>query len=341
MKSVMYQNILEQPAVLANIVTGNQEIEAFSTDILSRKNLYLVGTGASLMAAQASVPAFAAGCGRIPFVIPASEIFYYSHIFNHDSAVVLISQSGDSYETCKMCEWMTQRKLPFWGITNEPDSTLYRMATKTLLMGAGKELSSATKTYTATLMLLFRVAAIGTNMLHQLSDLPPLVSKTIKDCVEAVDRASEAFLDCAGKPMYVLADTINGPAAQEAALMLKEKARILAEGMTASAFRHGAVEVVEPGLKILFCAPVKEQAKDSEIHIRYLLDRGCSVTVIALDKPDCIDTAHYIPLPYCSNPVFTALPVIIPCQILAEHIANRMGLNVDGFRYLSKVVSAY
>lgn len=341
MKSVMYQNIMEQPQVLSAIVESNQNIDAFTADLLAHKTLYLVGTGASLMAAQAAVPAFAAGCGRIPHVIAAGEVFYYTHMFDRDSAVVLISQSGDSYETVKMCEWMHQRGLPFWGITNEPESTLCRMATRTLLMEAGKELSSATKTYTATLMLLLQVAAVSEPMRSELAALPCLVQEAIALCQEPIERIAPEFVDWAGKPMYVLADSINTAAAQEAALMLKEKARILAEGMTASAFRHGAVEVIEPGLKILFCAPIKDQAGPSEVHIRFLQEHGCDVTVVAPQKPECIDEAHFIPLPECPNHPFTALPVVVPCQLLAERIADLMGLDVDGFRYLSKVVASY
>lgn len=134
-KSGMYKNISEQAEVLTRLTDNYDEvIGGFAGDVLAREKLFLVGTGASLNGALSSIPAFAKLSGRVPFVIPASEIGYYTHLFDSDSAVVLISQSGDSFETKLMCDVMQGKGLPFWGITNEVDSTLAQRADKVLLM---------------------------------------------------------------------------------------------------------------------------------------------------------------------------------------------------------------
>ncbi len=340
MKSGMLQNIWEQPDVLAGLVQNAQDYSGFKKDVLSKENIFIVGTGGSLNGALACVTAFAKYAGRVPVVLPASEIGYYTHLFNEKSAVVLISQSGESFETKQMCHLMAERGLPFWGLTNEEGSTLATMATKTLLMGAGKEVSSATKTYTATVMLLYLVAAADSEaaMTH-LARIPACVEQTLLACQSKIEAVANILLK--EKAMVVLADNINGASARASALLLKEKNLIMAEGMTASEFRHGAVEVIEKGLQVLYHAPCDQNRGETLKHIDFLQKTGCDITFVSTDKPATIAEERFLPVFTPGEDVFTHISAILPSQLLTERLARMQGLDVDNFRYLTKIVGNY
>ncbi len=339
-KSGMLINILEQEGVLQKLVCGNKEIECFAQDVRSKKNIFIVGTGASLNAAYACIVAFTQFAGIVPCVIPAAEIDYYLHVFNEDSAVILISQSGDSFETKMMCEFMQNKNLPFWGITNEANSTLAKKATSVLFMNAEKEVSSATKTYTATLLLLYLVAAFGNeSALKALEEIPNTVKSTIDECESKIEKLAETLKDC--KSIYVLGDNINSATARAGALLLKEKNLIMAEGMTASEFRHGAVEVCKPGLEFIIIAPTKANWEEVKKHISFLKSLNCNVTLIAPQNAPGVEEYRYLQVAGAPLDCVSQLAATIPMQLLTEKIANIIGLDVDGFLYLSKVVGKY
>ena len=337
--SGMQKNIDEQEAVITNLVEKYPEdIQDFAESLLSREQIFIVATGASLNAALSSVPAFAHFANRVPIVLPASEIMYYSHLFNEKNAVVLISQSGNSYETVQMCELMKKNRSPFWGITNEPDSSLANMADHLLFMEAEKEVSSATKTYTASVLLL-QMAAAWSSQNKAITELPQCVSQTLHDCKESAYRIAEQLNGIT--QLYILGDNINGPTAREAALMFKEKVLLHAEGMTASEFRHGAVEVCQKGLKVLMCAPTRQNIDEMKKHFHYLSGLGCDVTWISPWMIDGLSEGSYIPISVPSEDTLTQIPAVIPFQYMTEHLSDFKGYDVDGFRYLTKVVAKY
>lgn len=341
MKSGMYRNIMEQYGVLCTLVEGGgSALERFAKDVRCKQRIFLIGTGASLNAALACTAAFAKYAGIVPTVLPASEVEHYTHLFGADSAVVLISQSGDSFETKMMCQLMNRKGLPFWGITNEVCSTLAKQAENVLLMRAGTEVSSATKTQTATMLLLFLVAAHGSQQgMQALAGLPARVQETISGCEARV--ADAAALLAKERVLYVLSDNLSGASARQGALMLKEKDFIMAEGMTASEFRHGAVEVVEKGLAVVYLAPCSANRAETQKHITFLTTVGCKLVVVSPEPFEDMNGCCYIPMAACDEDVFSNICATIPMQLLAERIADQNGYDVDGFRYLSKVVSQY
>ena len=95
---------------------------------------------------------------------PSVVTLYDAHsAYQQDALVVAISQSGESTDTNAVLERAREQGVITVGITNEPESSLARLAEHVFLVRAGKEKSvAATKTYTGQLLTFYLLAyALG------------------------------------------------------------------------------------------------------------------------------------------------------------------------------------
>src|ERR1700687_669327 len=101
----------------------------------------------------------------IPVSLAAPSIYtlYNARIDYRDALVVAISQSGESTDTNLVLSRAREQGALTIGVTNEPASTLARLAEHVFLVRAGREKSvAATKTYTGQVLMLYLLAyALG------------------------------------------------------------------------------------------------------------------------------------------------------------------------------------
>lgn len=339
MTSQMMVNICEQKTVLAALAGAcPARAEALHAALAARKRLYILGTGASLNAALTAIPVFARYAGFVPAVLPASEAAYYLPLLA-DGDVLLISQSGGSFETKQLCAALGGAGIAFAGMTNEPDSHLATHAATPILMDAAPEVSSATKTESASIFLLY-MAALGRQATPALMQrIAAAAAETIDCCRPQAERAAGALVRA--RTVYVLGDNINGPTAREGALLLKEKCTIHAEGMTVSEFRHGAVEVAEQGLPVFLIAPTDGNFDEMRKHAAYLTERGFQVWLISHRAMAEVPEERRIPIAVPEPDALRHISATIPLQIVSEAWARGLGFDPDGFRFLTKVLADY
>lgn len=310
-------------------------IAACRSDLHQVTRLILSGTGASLAACRVGQYAFMQYAGLLPHVLPAAELDYVQPA--PGTLVILVSQSGQSLETQTAVDTLKARSIPFWGITNNPDSYLAQHADRALLMNAGEEVSSATKTYLATLML-FGLLAGGDRAIGQ---VPADLRATLAAAADPINRWAEALLDARGG--YILGMGSLGATASQGALLMKEKTFLHIEGMSLSEFRHGNIEVVTPGLPIIVLAVTPAESAAAVQHAEYFASIGADVRLIT-DSPVVAGRlpADRILQVQNSGDAYTGqIQVVVPLQLLAERVAVRKGHDVDGFRYIAKVVDKY
>ena len=334
----MYEEIMDQKHLFKRLDPYLQtKKESLTKKINESRNIVMFATGASLNACIASTFAFVKHLEKKPIIIPASEANQYLEIISSNDLIVVVSQSGDSFETKMICELLNSKKLDFIGITNEENSTLANKATDVLLLHAQDEISSATKTYTATIYILFFLATILTkdNYLLNINEVVSEILESKLDMAEIVETIS------AENYMYVLSDAINYSTARATALLLKEKDLILAEAMTLSEFRHGAVEVVKEGFVCFII--VSDESYKSEFlkHLAFL--RAIKATIICVSSYNIenSDNIVHLQLPTLKNNVFSPLTMILPSQLISLEIASKLNLNADSFIYLNKVLDIY
>jgi glucosamine--fructose-6-phosphate aminotransferase (isomerizing) len=338
----MWQEIQDQPKVVERLLQGAGEggpapaaIAACRDALRGVTRLILSGTGASLAACRVGQYAFMTYAGLLPHVLPAAELDYLRPA--PGTLVILVSQSGQSLETQTAVAALKEREIPFWGITNNPSSHLAQHADQVLLMHADEEISSATKTYTATLVLFALLAGADRPLLN----LPADLRATLDAAATPIARWADALMD--NKVGYILGMGALGAAAAPGALLMKEKAFLHIEGMSLSEFRHGNIEVVTPGLPIIVLAVTPTETAEAVRHAKYFASIGAEVYLIT-DSPVAesnIPPERILQVENSGDAYTGQLQVVIPLQLLAERVAVRKGHNVDGFRYIAKVVDKY
>lgn len=353
MPTRMWQEIHDQPDVAERLVLeaagGAGEgagaphasegaagvIAACRSDLRHVTRLILSGTGASLAACRVGQYAFIKYAGLLPHVLPAAELDYVQPA--PGTLVILVSQSGQSLETQTAVDTLKARAIPFWGITNNPDSYLARHAHRVLQMNAGEEVSSATKTYMATLVL-FSLLAGGDRAVKQ---LPSDLRTTLAAAADPIQRWAEALLTT--RVGYILGMGPLGATADQGALLMKEKTFLHIEGMSLSEFRHGNIEVVTPGLPIIVLAVTPTETEGAIRHAEYFASIGADVYLIT-DSPvtgSRLPMGRILQVQNSGDEYTGQLQVVVPLQLLAERVAVRKGHDVDGFRYIAKVVDKY
>ncbi len=288
---------------------------------------------------------------RIPVEVDiASEFRYRNPIVDPNTAVLAISQSGETADTLAAMEEARHKGAILWSIVNAIGSQAMRIADGFISMQTGPEIGVAsTKAFTAPLVDLYMLAILLADLRgtldaktrrQYLSDLrliPDLVGRCLdrEEQAIAVARTLKDTSHC----LY-LGRGINMPIAYEGALKLKEISYIHAEGYPAGEMKHGPIALIDRTMPVIVLAPRDPWYDKMFSQIQQAKARGGMVVAVATDGdtliPNESDHILWVPeTPWLLSPVVT----VIPLQMLAYHIAALRGLDVDQPRNLAKSVT--
>jgi glucosamine--fructose-6-phosphate aminotransferase (isomerizing) len=288
---------------------------------------------------------------RIPAELEiASEFRYRDPIIDDHTAVIAISQSGETVDTLAAMEEARRKHAVLWSIVNVVGSQAMRIADGYLSMQTGPEIGVAsTKAFTAPLVDLFMLAILlghlrGTlpeeerkRRVAELRRLPGLAGECLarEQSVAKVAAALKDTTHC----LY-LGRGSNMPIAYEGALKLKEISYIHAEAYPAGEMKHGPIALVDKTMPVIALAPRDPWYEKMLSQIEQTKARGGTVIAVCTDGDNRIPSKvdHTLPIPGISwmlSPVLT----VIPLQLLAYHIAVLRGCDVDQPRNLAKSVT--
>ena len=159
----MLEEIQEQPSVLRRtFMEGWKAIQSFRRRVgkTDFRLIVLVARGTSDNAALFGRYLLETTTGiPVSLAAPSIHTLYRAPLRLQNALVVGISQSGEGTDINQVLEACKAQGARTMGITNEPDSTITRIAHDVLLVRAGKERSvAATKTFTGQLLLLYLIA---------------------------------------------------------------------------------------------------------------------------------------------------------------------------------------
>jgi len=282
---------------------------------------------------------------RIPVSLAAPSVLtlYGCPLDLRDVLVVGISQSGESTDTNAVLADARERGAVTVGITNEPDSTMARLAQHPLLIHAGGEKSvAATKTYTCQLLMVYLLAyaLAGDVELDDLRRLPEWVHAALR-LEEDIEHLAERYFFMTRA--VTVGRGLNYANALEFGLKLMETCYVVAERFSAADLMHGPIALVERAFPVFVFAP----GGVTWPSISAVLDRLRELkaeTLIITDESN-VDArskaARLIQLPaQFKNRIedlYTPIPYIVPMQLFAAHLASIKGLNADSPRTLSKI----
>ncbi|MDX1995744.1 MAG: glutamine--fructose-6-phosphate transaminase (isomerizing) [bacterium] len=279
-----------------------------------------------------------------------SEYRYRDPILDENTAVLAITQSGETVDTLAAVEEAREKNALIWSIVNAVGSQAMRIADGCITMNAGPEIGVAsTKAFTASIVCQYLLglylgqlrgtlnAEDSRRLTQDLARLPDLVGRALE--LENHIQALAGELYHTTDFLY-LGRGINYPIALEGALKLKEISYIHAEGYPAGEMKHGPIALIDEEMPVLAIALRDPLYEKMVSQIEQAKARGGRVIAVATEGDSFIatkaDHVLYIPeTPYLLSPVTAVLPL----QLLAYHIAVWRGADVDQPRNLAKSVT--
>jgi len=356
----MHKEIHEQVRSLTDTIAGRVDFDAgriyldqlnLTPELAKRINkLFITACGTASHAGVVG-KVLIEHIARLPVEMDiASEFRYRDPILDENTAVLAISQSGETADTLAAMEEARQKKATLWSIVNVIGSQAMRISDGYISMQTGPEIGVAsTKAYTAPLVDVYMLAVLLADLRGVISDqlrrelvadlrlVPDLAGRCLdrEAEVEQVAWALKDYSHC----LY-LGRGINMPTAYEGALKLKEISYIHAEGYPAGEMKHGPIALIDKDMPVVVIATRDPWYEKMFSQIEQTKARGGIVVAVATvgDQliPAIADHVLWVPdTPWMLSPVTT----VIPLQLLAYHIAALRGLDVDQPRNLAKSVT--
>lgn len=359
-KHFMQKEIFEQPGALVDTLRGRVDFENGRlhlpemnlTPELAHKvqKLFTVACGTSYYSGLIGKYLFES-IARLPTEVEyASEFRYYDPIINEATAVLAITQSGETADTLAASEQAKAQGATLWSIVNALGSQSMRISDGYVAMQAGPEIGVAsTKAFTTSIIDQYllactlaelrqtRTPAQLRQLLDDLAHLPDLTGRVLDHDREYEELANHFYK---AQNFLFLGRGNNYPVALEGALKLKEISYIHAEGYPAGEMKHGPIALIDETMPVLAIVTQNSLYDKMVSQVQQAKARGGIVIAVATEGDEAIrreaDHVIYVPAtPSLLEPVVN----VIPLQLLSYHIAVRRGCDVDQPRNLAKSVT--
>ncbi len=356
----MLKEIYEQPRTIIDCIRGRVNPEG--TDVilsgvrdnqekfLNTDRIIIVACGTSWHAGLIGKHLIEELC-RIPVEVEyASEFRYRNPIIRPNDIVIAISQSGETADTLAAVELARNRGAFIYGICNVIGSSIARATDSGSYIHVGPEIGVAsTKAFTGQVTVLIMLALavaklknsitpeLCTTMLHDLQQIPKLMSKVLKLNDQIADMSK--IFTYAHNFIY-LGRGYNYPVALEGALKLKEISYIHAEGYPAAEMKHGPIALIDSEMPVVAIATSDSVYEKTISNIQEIKARRGKVIAVVTEGDDqvCKMVDYVIEIPKVDEHLIP-LVVSLPLQTLAYHIAVYKNRDVDRPRNLAKSVT--
>lgn len=280
----------------------------------------------------------------------ASEFRYRKPIIPKNTLVITVSQSGETADTLAAIRMAKEKGALTLSITNVQKSSIDREAHGHLYMNSGVEVGVAsTKAFTSTLALLnllaLQIAKIRGALTPQDEQKYVNGLLSIPSQIEVVLAYDKYFSEAAKKlndfrGFLYLGRGVSFPIALEGALKLKELAYLHAEGYAAGEMKHGPLALIDSRMAIVVVAPTDDLIEKTISNLQEAKARGGKIISIGTGENQALKSMseYYLSVPATSW-MATPLISVVPLQLMAYHLADSLGYDVDQPRNLAKSVT--
>lgn len=359
-KHFMLKELFQETMVIRNNLEGRinlstnslelSEISFPSKNIKEIEKIFILSCGSSYYTALVGKYIFEELTGIPVEVDYGSEFRYRKILLGKKDLTVVISQSGETADTIAALKACKEAGSHVLAITNVKGSTISREADSVMYIKAGPEIGVATtKAFIGQLVSLFILSLYFAQVKETLDSLEikKIVSELIKlpQMVEIIllkepeiIKLSEEFFNFHN--FLYLGRGINYPIALEGALKLKEISYIHAEGYPAGEMKHGPIALLDKTFPTVVIAPRDKVYTKVINNIKEVKARDTLVMAIATEGDreidNIVDRIFYIPK---TLDILYPILSVIPLQLFAYHIADKLGCDVDKPRNLAKSVT--
>lgn len=349
----MLKEIFEQPLSIASSIHGRfllEEGDAYFESfppLQSFKELLILGCGTSWHAGLIAAQQFEELAGIHARAEIASEFRYRQTKTSKETLVIVLSQSGETFDTIGAMRKAKSEGAKVLAICNVQTATLMREADYCITLRAGPEICvCSTKAFTSQLAVLSLIALkMGQSVdaksrkdfLQKILNLPLLVQEVL-DLKEEIAKVAR---EIAEKSQFLfLGRQYMYPTCLEAALKLKEISYKSATGYPAGELKHGPIALIDSESVVIALMGNKRTYDKMVSNLEEVKARGGYLVAFApkgekeigqvadrvIFLPDTVDSLS--PLPYA-----------VATQLLSYEIALCLGREIDQPRNLAKSVT--
>jgi len=355
----MLKEIFEGPEAIRNSIRGRlipEEgmvklggLESVEKELRGMERLIISACGTARYAGMCGEYMIEEYAGLPVEVEYGSELRYRKAAFNPKTALLVISQSGETADTLAAVREAKHHGLLTLGIVNVVGSSIARETDAGIYTHAGPEIAVAsTKAFMSQLatMVLFTLflgrqrnmsLVTGKRIVDELIRIPDLMDKALE--------SNEQVRDLAGKygkyeNFLYLGRKYNYPIALEGDIKLKEISYVHSEGYPAGEMKHGPIALIDKNFPCIFIAPQDSVYEKTLSNMEEVKARGGPILAIATEGDKRIgeiaDDVIFIPK---TLEMLTPILSVIPLQLFAYHFGVMKGLDVDRPRNLAKSVT--
>lgn len=355
----MLKEIFEAPQVVENAIRGRLLVEkgrvklggleSVLETLTTINRLVIVGCGSAYYAAQVG-RYWLEEYANLPVEVElGSEYRYKKNLPDKNSAVLVVSQSGETADTLASARFAKQQGLLTIGIINAVGSTIARETDAGVYNHAGPEIAVAsTKAFISQLTVFALLTVLigrekgmtqaeGEAIVKELEALPKIIAKylTQTDDIKRIAKKYAHYRDA----MFI-GRKFHAPIAYEGSLKLKEVTYLHAEAYAGGELKHGSIALLDKDFPVVAIAPKDDVYEKMISNIEEVKARSAPVIMVATEgdytAANLADDVIYIPK---VSPLLQPIISTIPLQLLAYYIGVERGLNVDRPRNLAKSVT--
>jgi len=279
----------------------------------------------------------------------ASEFRYRKPVIDKNTAILAISQSGETADTLAAVREGKEKGLLTLGIVNTVGSTIARETDAGVYNHCGPEIGVAsTKAFTSQLEILALITVLlgrqremsfvmGKRIVQEIIKLPSLVKKVLKN-QNQIKNIAKKYKDYSN--FLFIGRKYNFPIALEGALKLKEISYIHSEGYGAGEMKHGPIALIDENFPTVAIAPKDSVYEKMVSNIEEIKARKGPLIVITTEGNEKIkkiaNETIFIPK---TLEMLTPILSVIPLQLFAYYVGTMKGYDVDKPRNLAKSVT--
>ncbi len=358
-KHFMLKEIYEQPTACEDTMRGRffplkdgvllRDAGLDSETLKKTRQVFLVACGTAYHAGLVAKYWLEKLVGVPVHVETASEFRYRETTLGAQDLVIAISQSGETADTLAAVRQSKEKGAKVLAICNTVGSAITRAADFNLYTHCGPEFGVASTkafigqlTALAVLTLHFGMArgalseAEGKAFVDELIKVPGYIRAALK-LDPQIRRIAEQFYK--KEHFLFIGRYVNFAIALEAALKLKEISYIHAEGYAAGELKHGPIALIDSEMPVVAIATRSRVQEKMISSFEEVKARGAQLIAVTTEgDPPLRGADHCIILPLVPE-LLSPIVNIIPLQLLAYHISDLRGCDVDQPRNLAKSVT--
>jgi len=355
----MLKEIMEEPNTIEDAIRGRilEEdglaklggLESVEKDLRKINNLFLIGCGTAHYACRVGKYMIEEYADISTEVDIGSEFRYRKAIIEKDSAILFVSQSGETADTLSSLKEVKEKGFLTLGVTNVVGSSQSRETDAGVYTRSGPEIAVAsTKAFLGQLTVLVLITVYlgrqrnmsivtGKRILEELKKIPQL-AKEILEKKEEIKKIAEKYKDY--KNFWFIGRKYNYPIALEGALKLKEVSYVHAEGVAGGELKHGPLALVDESFPTIAICPSDSVYEKMISNIEEIKARKGPIIAIATEGNEeikkMVNDVIYIPK---TLEMLTPLLSVIPLHLFAYYFAKALKRDIDKPKNLAKSVT--